>query len=79
MAPSPLISKGDLKSLLALELEGRNREHPCKVRGLGVGPVAGGNEDSTRGAVWPCVRQGWQGLHMGVGAKMCVSECLACR
>lgn len=46
MAPSPLISKGDLKLLLALELEGRNREGPCKGRGLGVGPATGGNEDS---------------------------------
>lgn len=47
MAPSPLISKGDLKLLLALELEGRNREGPCKGWGPRVGPVTRGNEDST--------------------------------
>lgn len=47
VAPSPLISKGDLKLSLALELEGTNREGPCKGWGPGVGPVTGGNEDST--------------------------------
>lgn len=40
MAPCPLISKGDLKLLLALELEG-----PYKIQGLGEGLVIGKNED----------------------------------
>lgn len=36
MAPGPLMSKGDLKLLLGLELEG-----PCEIQGLGEGLVIG--------------------------------------
>ena len=71
-ALGPLVSKGYLKLLLALELENRNRENPRKIQGWREGPVLGGTEDSTWAAVWPCICQGGRAL-MRARAWACAS------